>query len=361
MDSTLPSFNVPCEYEHGLDRAYDPDNYRPQCVNHRVSPSCTMKEFHQFIKNQADPNDERDIHFKVFERKNSNVLARSLCRGDTDDERNVDTTDDMTIESVFGGKEGKNRVQRVYISFIRGNDDIGIFGYHVNAPGSSFLTSMSTNTGISTVDASQEELSVLINTLHGNPDAKFVYVEKVFGLEISPLTKVRDYIDEKFEERKSDTDIIDLDDFKVILSSDDLTSLIGEDSVNALSSLFAKTLIAEGETAGDGEGEMEFVIRRSMSVGKHINFHVDYSYKTMNVALNDESEYEGGRLVYVMKGESDDEVLCLHSPPKRKVGSVLIHGGGIVHGVSKLLSGVRYGLFLLQKQNIAGRRGNAWK
>lgn len=72
-----------------------------------------------------------------------------------------------------------------------------------------------------------------------------------------------------------------------------------------------------------------------------INFHTDVSQKTMQVALNDETEYEGGRLLFVNKGNL--------SAPERMTGTVTIHDNTIVHGVTLLESGVRYGLFFLKK------------
>ena len=58
----------------------------------------------------------------------------------------------------------------------------------------------------------------------------------------------------------------------------------------------------------------------------------------MQIPLNDDSEYSGGRLVYITsKG---------FLVPRRLAGSATIHTTGIVHGVSTLYSGVRYGLFM---------------
>jgi hypothetical protein len=61
----------------------------------------------------------------------------------------------------------------------------------------------------------------------------------------------------------------------------------------------------------------------------------------MQVALNDETEYEGGRLLFVSKG--------ILNAPERMTGTVTIHDNTIVHGVTLLESGVRYGLFFLKK------------
>lgn len=59
-----------------------------------------------------------------------------------------------------------------------------------------------------------------------------------------------------------------------------------------------------------------------------INFHTDVSAKTLQVSLNDDSEYEGGKLIYASQGR-------LHIP-KRVKGSVTVHNNKIVHGVTLL-------------------------
>lgn len=85
----------------------------------------------------------------------------------------------------------------------------------------------------------------------------------------------------------------------------------------------------------------EIVLRRCQAHGKFINFHLDVSLKTMQVALNDDSEYGGGRLVYA----TGDKLLV----PEGRRGTVTLHDNRIVHGVTLLKSGVRYGLVLLKK------------
>ncbi len=85
----------------------------------------------------------------------------------------------------------------------------------------------------------------------------------------------------------------------------------------------------------------EIILRRSSSHGKFINFHTDVSLKTMQVAINGDDEYVGGRLVY-----ATNEGL---EAPARPAGTVTIHHNDIVHGVSLLESGTRYGLFFLKK------------
>ena len=69
-------------------------------------------------------------------------------------------------------------------------------------------------------------------------------------------------------------------------------------------------------------------------------------YLCTQVVLND--DYEGGELTYLLS----EGVRC----PKRPAGSATVHGGALgqtVHAVTQLRGGVRYGLFLLKKDNIS--------
>lgn len=59
----------------------------------------------------------------------------------------------------------------------------------------------------------------------------------------------------------------------------------------------------------------------------------------MQVPLNDSTEYTGGRLVYATHRGLIE--------PLRDAGSATIYDNHIVHGVAQLVTGVRYGLFLL--------------
>ena len=63
----------------------------------------------------------------------------------------------------------------------------------------------------------------------------------------------------------------------------------------------------------------------------------------MQVALNDDSEYAGGRLVFATRNG--------FIVPRRPAGSATIHTNDIVHGVTALHSGVRYGLFFCDTQS----------
>jgi len=61
----------------------------------------------------------------------------------------------------------------------------------------------------------------------------------------------------------------------------------------------------------------EILIRRCQAHGKFINFHTDHSFRTMQVSINSDSEYEGGHLMYLSRGSA-------HFRP-RNAGTVSIH------------------------------------
>ena len=85
-------------------------------------------------------------------------------------------------------------------------------------------------------------------------------------------------------------------------------------------------------------------------MGKCINFHTDVTERTMQVELNDETEYQGGRLVYATHRGFVE--------PARSAGCLTIHTRKIVHGVSALEGGVRCGLFVLGRSHAQRSRNN---
>ena len=84
----------------------------------------------------------------------------------------------------------------------------------------------------------------------------------------------------------------------------------------------------------------QIIIRRCTSYGKRIDMHIDKSLQTMQVALNDDSSYEGGRLVFACGGKI--------VTPQRLAGCITVHDNSIAHGVTELKAGVRYGLFFIK-------------
>ncbi len=141
------------------------------------------------------------------------------------------------------------------------------------------------------------------------------------------LKILRLFADERYE-RELGSGSKEVDDLKIELFKAQLVNMIGESAVNELEAAFA-------------DRYDEILIRRCQAHGKFINFHTDVSLRTMQVALNGDDDYLGGRLVFACKGK-------LYSP-KRACGTVTIHENDIVHGVSMFEAGIRYGLFFLKK------------
>ena len=108
-----------------------------------------------------------------------------------------------------------------------------------------------------------------------------------------------------------------------------LVSLIGADTV--------RRIIAHFPVASNHIDAIR--LRRCAAHGQCINFHLDHATHTMQVALNGDDEYCGGRLVFATEGG--------FASPARPAGTITIHDDGVVHGVTQLQSGVRYGLFFL--------------
>lgn len=123
-------------------------------------------------------------------------------------------------------------------------------------------------------------------------------------------------------------------DVKIDLSTAQLERLVGVDEVGQLAGLFAEPF-------------NQIKLRRTMSrgvptgQGQCIPFHLDHAERTMQIPLNNPSDYEGGQLVFAMTNGQ------LKRFP-RIAGTATVHDDGVVHGVSELRRGVRYALFLLR-------------
>lgn len=108
--------------------------------------------------------------------------------------------------------------------------------------------------------------------------------------------------------------------------------------------------------------EPRFIVRRreakqGQSDNLSIPFHYDVARVTVNIGIGDESDYTGGQLLFLAslqgaKTRSDGFASALATPaaacivaPTRPRGSAVVIRNTMLHGVSKLTSGVRYNLF----------------
>ena len=106
-----------------------------------------------------------------------------------------------------------------------------------------------------------------------------------------------------------------------------------------------------------------------------IGFHCDNSAKhTIQIALNDDNEYDGGKLCFVTTTPATEESASFSSSsttttsstrgtpslkltvPKRYAGTITGHKFNVLHAVTKLHRGVRYSLFVVDRKNGLGEK-----
>jgi small ubiquitin-related modifier len=219
---------------------------------------------------------------------------------------------------------------------------ISDFNTHADSPGIALLADEGQSSG--TTDRAQ--VRTLVHQLNGVPGASFRSSPGVEILDAATRGLLMRHLDGLTVAGNGGANTHGAaagSDLKMFLSLDELTGLVGGDTMTALQALFSR-----GEGGNDPSLACNCVALRraeaTMLPAPHcINFHRDVqSARTLQVPLNGDDEYEGGRLVFA----TDDGRLQY---PTRPAGSVTVHGGGVVHGVTALRCGVRYGLFLLHE------------
>ena len=193
--------------------------------------------------------------------------------------------------------------------------DIGTFAQHQQSPGRELLSSCAEEAP--TVAASAEEVEELLSTMPAaDPSADFTWMPGPVLLPEAraPLLELLD------EAAAECSDPGELEDLKLTLREEELRTLIGDVPVEDLKAL-----------PGFPSDFTSIRLRRCEAAGHCINFHLDHSLRTMQVALNDDSEYTGGALVFANQAG-------LHRPA-RPAGSATIHAAGILHGVTELVQG----------------------
>lgn len=202
---------------------------------------------------------------------------------------------------------------------------IGNFGIG-NWPGSDLLEDLNGDIDPSQVTADQvNKLIQEIFFLH----AVTIPESSTSG---EPYTLVNEVLDEKSRQSiisELDSHHSEQDDLKYQISKEKLVSLIGDKTYSKLEEIY-------------GTQPEEIWLRRveTEKPDQGINWHLDRAIRTMQVALNGDDEYEGGKLVFAYNGKI--------YMPDRKPGSATIHDNTIVHGVTPIGKGPRYGVFFLK-------------
>jgi hypothetical protein len=131
----------------------------------------------------------------------------------------------------------------------------------------------------------------------------------------------------------------DLPEYQVNLSVEGLTELLDRARVAALLKMPEALGAPAGLATGDLYERIDIFLRMySPQTRPYIAFHSDTCSYTVNIALNDDSSFDGGELL-AMTG------WALKAPP-RGMGTAILHAGNVVHGVTKIERGTRYSLIL---------------
>lgn len=168
----------------------------------------------------------------------------------------------------------------------------------------------------------------------------------------------------QFESRLSECSPPDeLFDIKLYLSPEQFSQITGPELLSRLLSAFSTTIPLQQQPDAEDQPHHwhEIILRRvqtsllppaatdnltdSALPGRWVSFHRDQKTRTMQVFLNEESQYEGGHLVYLINSSDNNHVLCRVGRP---VGGAVLHDSSVVHGVTRCSSGVRYSLFLIE-------------
>jgi predicted 2-oxoglutarate/Fe(II)-dependent dioxygenase YbiX len=157
-------------------------------------------------------------------------------------------------------------------------------------------------------------------------------------------------------------------DFQLNMTRTQLEQVVGADAVGrlwrtAIASLRrfrgsctqhgAASVRAADETSGDckaaateeslPEAHEIFVRRYTATTRPWFPFHKDRSELTINVALSDDAEHGGGRLIALLDGE----VRAI----ERGEGCATIHPSSFMHAVSRMTNGARYSLIIFFGRN----------
>lgn len=149
--------------------------------------------------------------------------------------------------------------------------------------------------------------------------------------------------------------------FQLNLDSGKLAELLGQDTLDRLNRLAARTHgefctpysaaaccaassagIDLNATALSAPHEV-FVRRYSSTTRPWFGFHHDRSSLTLNIALSDDEDHVGGKLLAILEGR-------LHSC-ERSAGTATLHASTLLHAVTRMVGvGTRYSLILFYRQ-----------
>ena len=182
-------------------------------------------------------------------------------------------------------------------------------------------------------EATQEELLLIRGHGRGAGDAGQLAVREGV-LNSEQCAALRGYLETHMNSVVPDS-VDGRPEYQVNLTRAQLHALVGDGGLATLMDLPC----ALGAAAGGGGGRLAIFLRKySADTRPYITFHSDTSAFTANIALSDDDDVTGGRLLALHEGRLEHV--------RRAVGTALIHAGDLVHGVSRIERGIRYSLIL---------------
>ena len=169
-------------------------------------------------------------------------------------------------------------------------------------------------------------------------------------LSASDLKKLIRFMDQVHQDHHADTS-----DLKIVFG-DDIRGKFGTESFADVLDISTANKLLELHDKYFEQGksqEPKIVLRRTEAMDGCIDFHCYGTIPTytIQITLNDDSEYSGGRLVFFHK----DKLI----EPKRPAGFMSVHSNDVMHGVTRVTKGVRYSLFVVDgDKGLGGSSSN---
>jgi small ubiquitin-related modifier len=228
--------------------------------------------------------------------------------------------------------------------------DMGVLAQHNKSPGIELLAGNN-----STAEADADAVAKLVRQLHGRPDSA---PQVLFRPALLPAV-ARQQLIRTLNMAHAKSVTMQGADLKLEPSLAELEATIGKVAVAALVAQWDAAAAVGQEQQQQQQQQQQrwppfnqIKLRRTEAISPAvcIGFHTDHSERTMQVPLNSPAEYEGGQLVFATSNAVGNGGRLVQ--PSRELGSVTIHDNGVVHGVTPLVAGVRYGLFLLRVPEV---------
>ena len=184
---------------------------------------------------------------------------------------------------------------------------------------------------ISRLDMSNKHSAQALQALEAT-DSQCITIKNI--LTNDECSKLRTFV----TERMVDDGIDDTDgcpDFQVNISENKLEQILGTQAVERIKNL-PKDLDANISSEYQRVGI--FIRMYKPQTRPWMPLHIDQNSFTVNIALNDDTDYHGGKLVALF----ENRVQQIH----RLMGDATCHRGSVVHGVTSMISGTRFSMIV---------------